>query len=341
MNTTDYILEQLQNLISIDSPSGFTHKAAQYVMEELTRLGYQPQQTAKGGVLCALGCKEGEGLLMSAHIDTLGAMVAEVKENGRLRLSPVGGMQANNGEAETCRIYTRGGKVYDGTLQLINPSVHVNEDYKTIQRTFDTTEVVIDEKTKSKAETKALGIGNGDFVCFDPRFIRTASGYIKSRFLDDKLSVAILLGYAKSLREENLTPARPTYLHITVFEEVGHGGAASIPAGVTEMLCVDMGCVGDGLECDETMVSICVKDKNGPSNYEMTSRLIALAKEKGIPYAADVYPFYGSDADSALAAGHDLRHALIGAGVYVSHGYERTHLEGVQATYDLIRAYTL
>ena len=179
----------------------------------------------------------------------------------------------------------------------------------------------------------------GDFVCFDPRTTVTKTGYIKSRFLDDKLSVGILLGYAKYLKEENITTERMVYQHITVYEEVGHGGAASIPEGVTEVISVDMGCVGDGLSCKETQVSICAKDSRGPYNYDVVTGLIKAAKDNDLDFAVDVYPYYGSDADVALTAGYDVRHGLIGAGVYASHGYERSHKDGVKNTFELLRAY--
>ena len=178
-----------------------------------------------------------------------------------------------------------------------------------------------------------------DFVCFDPRTTVTKTGYIKSRFLDDKLSVGILLGYAKYLKEENITTERMVYQHITVYEEVGHGGAASIPEGVTEVISVDMGCVGDGLSCKETQVSICAKDSRGPYNYDVVTGLIKAAKDNDLDFAVDVYPYYGSDADVALTAGYDVRHGLIGAGVYASHGYERSHKDGVKNTFELLRAY--
>ena len=172
----------------------------------------------------------------------------------------------------------------------------------------------------------------GDFVCFEPRTVITKSGYIKSRFLDDKLSTAMLLGYAKHLKDDQVTPKRRTYLHMTVFEEVGHGGSASMPDGVKEVLSVDMGCVGDGLSCKEHQVSICAKDSRGPYHYDVVSSLIEAAKVSGADFAVDVYPHYSSDADAALTAGYDVRHGLIGAGVYASHGYERSHVDGVKNT---------
>ena len=179
----------------------------------------------------------------------------------------------------------------------------------------------------------------GDYVCFEPRTRVTESGYIKSRFLDDKLSAAILLGYGKYLKEENIQPERFVYAHFTVYEEVGHGGSASVPSGVTEAWSVDMGCVGEGLMCTEREVSICAKDSGGPYNYEIISRLVQLAKENNIGFAVDVYPHYGSDVETTLRAGNDIRHALIGPGVYASHGYERSHRDGAENTFRLIQAY--
>lgn len=334
----EFILDELKTLMSIDSPSGFTRRAAEYTMEELSKLGYKPEMTKKGCVLCCLG-GEGDPVVFSAHLDTLGGMVASVKSNGRLKLTRIGGMNPNNAECENARVYTRDGKVYEGCFQMNDPSVHVNGDYSTQKRDWDGMELVLDEKVFSADDTKKLGIATGDYVCFDPRTVITKSGYIKSRFLDDKLSVAILLGLAKQIRDEKLVLSRKVYIYITVYEEVGHGCSSGIPADANEIISVDMGCVGDGLECKEHQVSICVKDSHGPYNYEVTNRLIMLAKQHELDYALDVYPFYGSDADAALDAGYDLRHGLIGAGVYASHGYERSHVDGVLNTIRLVKAY--
>ena len=326
----DFGWEQAAALLSIDSPSGFADRAAAWVKGAFEILGFPSTITAKGGVLVDLGGEDSEdALLLEAHADTLGAMVCEIKANGRLHLTNLGGMNANNAEAENVRVYTRDGKILEGTLQLCNASIHVNGDYSTTQRTWDSVEVVLDEDVRSAADTRALGIEVGDIVCFDPRTRRTSSGYLKSRFLDDKLSVGILLGFAKYLHDNQITPSRRVYLHITVYEEVGHGGSASVPAGVTEAISVDMGCVGDGLQCTERQVSICAKDSGGPYSYEVVGKLIAAAKKMGADYAVDVYPHYGSDVEATLRSGADIRHGLIGAGVYASHGYERSHIDGV------------
>ncbi|MBQ8833702.1 MAG: M42 family metallopeptidase [Oscillospiraceae bacterium] len=334
----DYAWEQAAALLAIDSPSGFTARASAWVKESFEKLGYSAAITTKGGVLVDLG-GEGDGLMLAAHADTLGGMVAQIKGDGRLKLTNLGGMRPENAETENVRVYTRDGKVIEGTCQLCNASVHVNGDYSSAKRSWDTVEIVLDEDVTSAADTRKLGIEVGDLVCFDPRTRRTASGYLKSRFLDDKLSVGILLGLAKYLADNGITPTRKTWLHITVYEEVGHGCAGSLPAGVTEAISVDMGCVGDGLQCTEKQVSICAKDSGGPYNYEVVGKLIAAAKKMEADYAVDVYPHYGSDVEAALSAGADIRHGLIGPGVYASHGYERSHIEGVYNTLKVLCGY--
>ena len=339
-NYADFSWEQAAELLAIDSPSGYTAKAAAWVKEAFGKLGFNAQITVKGGVLIDLGGEDmNDGLLLEAHGDTLGAMVAEVKGNGRLRLTPLGGMRAENAETENVRVYTRDGKVIEGTCQLANASVHVNGGYGDTKRSWDTVEIVLDEDVNSAKDTRDLGIEVGDIVCFDPRTRRTASGYLKSRFLDDKLSVGILLGFAKYLSDNKIVPSRRVWAHVTVYEEVGHGGSASVPAGVTEAISVDMGCVGNGLQCTERQVSICAKDSGGPYSYDVVGKLIAAAKATEADYAVDVYPFYGSDVEATLRSGVDIRHGLIGAGVYASHGYERSHIDGVYNTLKVLCGY--
>lgn len=338
---TEFAVTKTCELLAIDSPTGFTDGAIRYVKDEFEALGFPVTITEKGGVLVDLGGEDSPlgGLLLEAHTDTLGGMVAELKGNGRLRITNLGGMRAENGECENVRVYTRDGNVYEGTLQIVNPSVHVNGQYADTKRSFDTTEIVLDEDVNSVDDLKNLGLEVGDIVAFDPRTRVTSSGYIKSRFLDDKLSVGILIGFAKYLKDEKISLPRHTYAHITVYEEVGHGGAASVPSGVTEAISVDMGCVGQGLNCTERQVSICAKDSHGPYNYNVVGKLIEAAKAESADYAVDVYPFYGSDVEATLSAGYDIRHGLIGAGVYASHGYERSHKDGVKNTLLVLKGY--
>ena len=335
-----YATEKAKELLSIDSPTGFTARAAEWVLEEFTSLGLPACQTVKGGVVAKLGGPEtGDGLMLMAHTDTLGGMVAEVKANGRLRIVPLGGLSPQNIETENVRVYTRDGRVIEGTCQLINASTHVNGKFGSEPRSFDTLEIVLDEPVATAEETRGFGIETGDPVCFEPRTRVTASGYIKSRFLDDKLSVGILLGLGKYLKDTGAKLSRSVYAHITVYEEVGHGASASIPEGVTEALSVDMGCVGEGLRCTERQVSICAKDSGGPYSYDMVGKLIAAAKKEGADYAVDLYPHYGSDVEASLKGGFDIRHGLIGPGVYASHGYERSHLDGVCNTLKLLKGF--
>ena len=336
----EYAAQKALELLAIDSPSGYTLKAATWVRDSFCELGFDAKLTRKGGVIIDFGGKDAEdGLLLEAHCDTLGAMVATIKPTGALVLTNIGGLNANNVETENVHIYTRDGRVYDGTIQLHNPSTHVNVKYSETARSFDSVEVLIDEDVKKAEDVRKLGIEVGDFVCPDPRSVITSSGYIKSRFLDDKLSVAILLAFGKYIKDSGTELPRRTWGHVTVYEEVGHGGSASVPAGITEAISVDMGCVGDGLGCTERMVSICAKDSGGPYDYSVVGRLIEAAKKEGADYAVDVYPKYGSDVEATLRAGFDIRHGLIGAGVFASHGYERSHIDGVWSTLKVLKGY--
>ncbi len=341
-NYVNYAVEKTTALLAIDSPTGYTRAAEEFVQKEFEALGFPAVRTNKGGILIDLGGKNADdALLLEAHADTLGGMVAEIKGSGRLRIVNVGGMNANNAEAENCRVVTKFNGTYEGTFQLCDASLHVNDNYNDTARKWKTMEVVLDELVSDAEDVKKLGISVGDFVCFEPRTRVTSSGYIKSRFLDDKLSVGILLGFAKYLADNKLVPERRVYVHVTVYEEVGHGGAASVPAGVTEAISVDMGCVGEGLQCTERQVSICAKDSGGPYSYEVVQKLIAAAKRENADYAVDIYPHYGSDVEATLSAGADIRHGLIGAGVYASHGYERSHKDGVLNTLRVLKGYLL
>lgn len=335
---TTVAADHLMQLVNIPSPTGFTHIATSYLMDVLSGYGFSPSMTHKGNVVCAIG-GQGHPLVVAAHVDTLGAMVRSIKPNGRLRYTQIGGYPHNNIENETCVVHTRHGRTYTGTFYLTTPASHVYKEVGEATRSDTTIEVVLDENISSKEDAQALGIEVGDFISFDPRSVRTPSGYIKSRHLDDKASASVLLALAKMVSCGDITLSRKIYLVFTVHEEVGHGCSAGMPDDAEDILSVDMGCIGDDLTCDETMVSICAKDSGGPYNYDMTSRLIELARENNLKYAVDIYPMYGSDADAALRAGHNFRHALIGPGVFASHGYERTHVSGLDNTLKLLVAF--
>lgn len=331
----NFIKEQLYTLTSIPSPSSFTEKVTDYLLSELSSLGYSPERSNKGNVFVTLG-GSGSPLVLAAHVDTLGAMVRSIKENGRLRPTTIGGHQWSTADGENCTIHTRDGRVYTGVVLNKEPSSHV-ADQKT-ELIEENMEILLDENIASDQDTLALGIQTGDIIAMDPRTVVTESGYIKSRFLDDKLSAAILLGLARAVREDAWKLNRKVSLLFTVYEEVGHGGSV-VPDDTEEMISVDMGCVGSDLGCTERMVSICAKDSGGPYNYDLITALSNLAKEKKLDYAIDIYPHYGSDVETTLRAGYDIRHGLIGPGVYASHNYERSHMDGVHNTFELLKAY--
>lgn len=331
----NFIKEQLYTLTSIPSPSSFTTKVTDYLLSELSSLGYFPERSNKGNVFVTLG-GSGSPLVLAAHVDTLGAMVRSIKENGRLRPTTIGGHQWSTADGENCTIHTRDGRVYTGVVLNKEPSSHV-ADQKT-ELIEENMEILLDENVTSDQDTLALGIQTGDIIAMDPRTVVTESGYIKSRFLDDKLSAAILLGLARAVREDAWKLNRKVSLLFTVYEEVGHGGSV-VPDDTEEMISVDMGCVGSDLGCTERMVSICAKDSGGPYNYDLITALSNLAKEKKLDYAIDIYPHYGSDVETTLRAGYDIRHGLIGPGVYASHNYERSHMDGVRNTFELLKAY--
>lgn len=331
----NFIKEQFYTLTSIPSPSSFTTKVTDYLLSELSSLGYFPERSNKGNVFVTLG-GSGSPLVLAAHVDTLGAMVRSIKENGRLRPTTIGGHQWSTADGENCTIHTRDGRVYTGVVLNKEPSSHV-ADQKT-ELIEENMEILLDENVASDQDTLALGIQTGDIIAMDPRTVVTESGYIKSRFLDDKLSAAILLGLARAVHEDAWKLNCKVSLLFTVYEEVGHGGSV-VPDDTEEMISVDMGCVGSDLGCTERMVSICAKDSGGPYNYDLITALSNLAKEKKLDYAIDIYPHYGSDVETTLRAGYDIRHGLIGPGVYASHNYERSHMDGVRNTFELLKAY--
>jgi len=331
----DFILEHLSTLTSIPSPSGYTQRITDHVLGKLRELGYQPERSNKGNVTVNLG-GSGSPLVLSAHLDTLGAMVRKIKDNGHLRPTTIGGHQWDTCDGENCTIHTRDGRTYTGVVLNTEPSAHVADRKK--PKTEHHMEILLDENVHSRKGVKKLGIRNGDFIAMDPRTVVTDSGYIKSRFLDDKLSAAILLGLAKAVQTGEITLTRKVTLLFTVYEEVGHG-ASCLPSDTKDVISVDMGCVGDGLDCTERMVSICAKDSLGPYDYELTTKLAELAREYELDYAIDIYPHYTSDADAALKSGYDVRHGLIGPGVYASHNYERSHTDGMMNTYYLLKAF--
>ncbi|MGT2808914.1 peptidase M42 [Streptococcus iniae] len=338
MNTTVNYITALTN---IPSPTGYTKTIMDYVTNELSSFGYKPQRTYKGGLMVSVqGQNNDKHRVVTAHLDTLGAMVRAIKPDGRLKLDLVGGFVYNAIEGENCTVHVaKNGKEISGTILMHQTSVHVYKDAGTAERNQANMEVRLDEKVSTDEQTRALGIEVGDFISFDPRVVVTESGFIKSRHLDDKVSAAILMKLLKVYQEEEIHLPYTTHFYFSAFEEVGHGANSSLPAQAVEYLAVDMGAMGDDQATDEYTVSICVKDASGPYHYELRQQMVTLCEDNNIPYKLDIYPYYGSDASAALRSGAEVRHALLGAGIESSHSYERTHTDSVEATERLVDAY--
>lgn len=333
-------MELIKQLVSIPSPSGNTKKVIDFCEQYLKDSNVEMYRNRKGGLIATLPGKNTEQhRMLTAHVDTLGAMVKEVKANGRLKLTMIGGFRWNSVEGEYCKIETSSGKVYTGTILMHQQSVHVYKDAGKAERNEDNIEVRIDEKVLNEYDVRNLGIEEGDFVSFEPRVEITESGYIKSRHLDDKASTAILLRLIKFIKENNVELPYTTHFLISNNEEIGYGGNSNITPETVEYLAVDMGALGDGQSSDEYTVSICAKDSSGPYHYGLRKHLVNLAKENNIEYKVDIYPFYGSDASAAIRAGFDIVHGLVGPGIESSHAFERTHESSISNTEQLLFAY--
>ncbi len=335
----EYYFDTVKKLLAAPSPSGYYKEVMEIVKKLAEDIGCEFYLTKKGcGIITYKGKNEGSAIGACAHCDTLGAMVRSVDGGGGLNFLTVGGPILPTLDGEYCTVITREGKRYSGTFLSKSPAIHVYDDAASRTRDCSNMYVRLDETVKSADDAAALGISNGDYICIDPKTVVTESGFLKSRFIDDNASVACLITAARIMKDAGYVPENDIVILISMYEEVGHG-ASFIPRELTSMLGVDMGCIGEDLKCTEYDVSICAKDSHGPYDYELTSKLIELAKEEELSYAVDLYPRYGSDVDAMWSAGYDVPGALIGPGVHASHGMERTHWEGISSTVSLVLRY--
>ncbi len=332
-----YILDLAEEILMIPSPSGYTKAIVERIKAEAKKYGLETQQTKKGNLILTLKGRTEKTLGLSVHVDTLGAMVRSINSDGTLKFTSVGGPSWPTLDGEYCTIQTRDNKTYTGTFLSTSPAVHVYKDANTKARNPENMVVRVDEVVKSKEDTQKLGIEVGNYIFFDPKTTVTPSGFIKSRFLDDKINVASMFGLIKLLKDTDTTPKQTLKIIISTYEEVGHG-AAFIPE-LDEMIAVDMGCIGEDLSCTEYDVSICAKDSSGPYDYDLTNAFANIAKRENLKYAVDIYPYYGSDVSAALRGGNDIKGALIGPGVHASHGMERTHYSALENTIKLLYYY--
>jgi len=338
--STEYLTRTLVDLLNTPSPTGDTEYAISLVQGELESMGVPTEITVKGALLAHLeGLRSDKPRALTAHVDTLGAMVKEIKPNGRLRLSALNGLMWPTVESEGLVVATRSGRQLRGSMVLTNGAAHVNREASSTPRTEETLEVRLDERTMRAEETRLLGVEVGDFVYFDPRVEVGEAGFIRSRFLDDKACVAAILAAIKAMVESGVTPAQQTTVLISNYEEVGHGGRDGLPEDLCELVVLDMGCIGNGLQGDEFHCSICMKDGGGPYSKNLSDKLRGLADRRGIDLKADLYPYYSSDGTVYWRSGGRAEVALIGPGVDTSHGYERTHKEAILDTARLVAEY--
>jgi putative aminopeptidase FrvX len=339
----EYLIDFLVRLLNIHSPTGFAEPAIAFVEKELSQFSQlQLIRTRKGALVAKWEvASDAPPVALTAHVDTLGAVVKEIKSNGRLKLSRIGGVEWPTVETEGVWIFTSHGEKIRGSILVETASGHIyGQDMKNTPRDDDHMEVRLDARTLSKEETRALGINIGDCAAFDPR-VEVTNGFVRSRFLDDKACVANIISAIKAIVDAGQSPTRTVYFHISNYEEVGHGASAGIPADVAELLTVDMAVVGKGQESDEFHATLCIKDGGGVYHHGLNNKLRALAGQHGIPYKTDVYKYYASDGEAFWRAGGDVAVALIGPGIDASHNYERTHTEGLVATTNWIMAYLL
>ncbi|ASC84012.1 MULTISPECIES: M42 family metallopeptidase [Bacillus] len=340
MTSVRKTMELIKELVSIPSPTGNTYEVINYIESLLKEWKVETVRNHKGGLIATLpGRDTSRHRMLTAHVDTLGAMVKEIKADGRLKIDLIGGFRYNSIEGEYCQIETASGKTYTGTILMHQTSVHVYKDVGKAERNQENMEIRLDEPVHCRKDTEELGIGVGDFVSFDPRVEITSSGFIKSRHLDDKASVALLLRLIHEIQTEDIELPYTTHFLISNNEEIGYGGNSNIPPETVEYLAVDMGAIGDGQATDEYSVSICVKDASGPYHYQLRKHLVQLAEKHHIDYKLDIYPYYGSDASAAIKSGHDIVHGLIGPGIDASHAFERTHKSSLRHTAKLLYYY--
>ncbi|NLK65828.1 MAG: M42 family metallopeptidase [Tissierellia bacterium] len=335
----EYTLKLLEEIINIPSPTGYCSNVMSYIENIAEEFGYKFKKNKKGNGIIEI---EGEDntycVGLPVHVDTLGAMVRSVNDDGTIKITSIGGNLYPTLDGEYCKIHTRKGKIYTGTMLSTSPSMHVYKDSKDKERIEENMMVRLDELVKSKEDVQALNIETGDFISIEPKFAITPAGFIKSRYLDDKAGTACALSLMELFKRLNTKPKHKVKIILSTYEEAGHG-CSSIPEDIDELIAIDMGCIGLDLSCTEQDVSICAKDSSGPYDYDITSKLIKLAAENNIGHAVDIYPMYSSDVSASLKGGNDIKGGLIGPGVHASHGMERTHVDGIKNTIKLIYAY--
>lgn len=337
-----YLQRVLLEMLAIPSPTGFTDTIVRYVAERLTELGIPYELTRRGTIRATLkGRRYSPDRAVSAHLDTIGAIVREIHRNGRLGLAPVGCWSSRFAEGSRVSVFTDSGVIRGSVLPLLASGHAFNTAVDQMPVSWDHVELRLDMPTTSRDETRALGVNVGDFVAFDPLPEFTESGYISARHLDDKAGVAALLAALKAVVDSGREPPIDCHPLFTITEETGSGAAAALPWDVSEFVGIDIAPAAKGQQSTEHTVSIALQDSGGPYDYHLSRHLLKLAEQHDIAARRDLFRYYHSDAQSAVTAGHDIRTALLAFGCDATHGYERTHLDSLNALSRLIAAYLL
>ncbi|MVW75746.1 osmoprotectant NAGGN system M42 family peptidase [Pseudomonas xionganensis] len=338
----DYLQKVLLEMLAIPSPTGFTDTIVRYVAERLEELGIPFEMTRRGTIRGTLkGKQSSPDRAVSAHLDTIGASVREIQDNGRLGLAAVGCWSSRFAEGSRVSLFTDHGVLRGSVLPLMASGHAFNTAVDTLPISWDHVELRLDAYCSTRADCESLGIAVGDFVAFDPLPEFTESGHISARHLDDKAGVAALLASLKAIVDSGLVPEIDCHPLFTITEEVGSGAAAALPWDVSEFVGIDIAPVAPGQQSSEHTVSVAMQDSGGPYDYHLSRQLLRLAGEHEIPVRRDLFRYYHSDAQSAITAGHDIRTALLAFGCDATHGYERTHLDSLKALSRLLTAYLL
>lgn len=337
----EYLLKVMQDFINTPSPVSYYEEVNPLLIRYGASLGYEVSFDRKRtGYIKLQGKSDEKTICIGAHLDTLGLIVRRIDSDGMIRVRNLGGINFNNIEGETVTVHTRDGSCYTGLAACQSHSVHVFDDARTLTRDENTMMVILDEDVHSKEDVRALGIEHGDIISLEPHFTVTDSGFIKSRFIDNKASVACVFAVLKYMKEQGLVPEFNTWFAFPHYEEIGHGGAY-VPQEVSEYIAIDIGVIGPDHNGKETKVSICVKDNFSPYDRTLTMQLVNAAKAAHIDFVEDVFYRYGTDANAAVRAGNNLCAAAFGMGTFSSHGVERTHIRAVEGTARLLAAYLL
>jgi peptidase M42 family hydrolase len=339
----EFLQQVLLELLEIPSPSGRTDHVTQYVGERLDALGMPFTITRRGAINARLvGDRDGSAdRALVVHTDTIGCMVRQLKENGRLEVKPIGTHSARFSEGAQVRIFTDDlDRTFSGQMLPLKASGHRYNDAVDLQGVgWEQVEVRVDEPVGSVADLRALGIDVGDFVALLTSAQITPSGYLKSRHLDDKAGVAAVLTAFKAVIDAGIRPPVTAHLLVTAQEEVGHGASHGIDPDVAEIVSVDAAVCAPGQQSREDAVTVAMGDQTGPFDYHLTRKLAGLAAEHELDAVRDVFEFYRSDGAAALEAGAHARVALLGFGVDATHGHERTHLRGLEELAQLVALY--